>query len=88
MSNSKLYFENKLPSKMSSISIKNRETGETEKASGYEIEVDKDTKYSLLYDYDLENLSFMKSVPKDFMSTSVNNGVLEISKEYKKDLPK
>lgn len=83
---SKLYFENKLPSKMSSISIKNRETGETEKASGYEIEVAKDTKYSLLYDYDLENLSFMKSVPKDFMSTSVNNGVLEISKDYKKDL--
>ena len=83
---SKLYFENKLPSKMSSISVKNRETGETERASGYEIEVDKDTKYSLLYDYDLENLSFMKSVPKDFMSTSVNNGVLEISKDYKKDL--
>ena len=28
----------------------------------------------------------MKSVPKDFMATSVNNGVLEISKDYKKDL--
>ena len=83
---SKLYYENKLPSKMSSISVKNRETGETEKASGYEIKIDKDTKQSLLYNYNLENLSFMKNVPKDFMSTSVNNGVLEISKDYKKDL--
>lgn len=83
---SKLYFENKLPSKMSSISVKNRENGETEKAPSYEIKIDRDTKQSLLYNYSLKDLIFMKNIPKDFMSTSVNNGVLEISKDYKKDL--
>lgn len=83
---SKLYYENKLPSKMSDISVRNAQTGETEKAIGYDIRLDKDMRSSLLYNYKLENLDFMKNPPKDFMATSVVNGVLEISSDYKKEL--
>ena len=83
---SKLYYENKLPSKMSDISVKNTQTGEIQKAEGYDIRIDKDTKKSLLYNYELENLDFMKNPPKDFMANSVTNGILQISDTYKKDL--
>lgn len=83
---SKLYYENKLPSKMSSISVKNPENNETQKASGYDIKIDKDTAKTLLYNYELEDLVFMKELPKNFMATSVSDGVLPISSEYKKNL--
>lgn len=83
---SKLYYENKLSNKMSDISVKNPQTGETEKAIGYDIKIDKDTKNNLLYNYELKDLDFMKNPPKDFMDTSVSNGVLQISNKYKKDL--
>lgn len=82
----KLYYENKLPSKMSSISVKNRETGEIIKAEEYEIKVEKNTKESSLCNYELEDLEFMKNLPKDFMADSVSNGVLSIASEYKKEL--
>lgn len=85
---SKLYYENKLPSTMSAISLKDRNSGETVKADEYEIqfEDDKDTKNSLLSNYKLEQLDFMKKPPKDFMATTISGGSLQISSEYKKEL--
>lgn len=82
----KLYYENKLPSKMSSISVRDRNTGENIKADGYEINIDRDTRSSLLSNYELDDLEFMKNTPKDFMATEIVGGSLGISSKYKKEL--
>ena len=85
---SKLYYENKLPLSMSAISVKDRNSGETVKADEYEIQIedDQDTKNSLLSNYKLEQLDFMKNPPKDFMSKTISGGLLQISSEHKKEL--
>ena len=82
----KLYYENKLPSKMSSISVRDRITGENTKVDGYEIDIDRDTSIALLSNYELEYLKFMKNTPKDFMATEIVGGSLGISSKYKKEL--
>lgn len=79
---SKLYYENKLPSKMGSITVKDKDTKENIKTDGYELRIEK----GLLSNFKLDKLEFMKEQPKDFMSTTVENGVLAISSEYKKQL--
>lgn len=81
---SKLYYENKLPSKMSNITVKDKSSGESIKANGYDIKLGKNSLENVLYDYELKDLNFMKTVPKDFMNTSVTNSLLTISDKYKK----
>lgn len=82
---SKLYYEGTMRSKLSDISVKNTQTGEMLKAPGYEINIGNTNKNSILYNYELKDLKFMKEIPNDFMSTSVNNGILEIASKYKKE---
>lgn len=83
---SKLYFEDKMPSKMSEISVKNTDTNEIQKTNGYDIRIGKDTKGILLNNYELKDLSFMKENPKDFMASTVSDGTLNINDTYKKKL--
>lgn len=83
---SALYYENRIPSKMSSISVVDKNTNETKKALEYDLHISKNTNDVLLHNFELKNLEFMRDVPKDFMASSVYNGVLQISSEYKKNL--
>lgn len=82
----KLYYENKLPSKMSSISVRDRSTGENIKVDGYEMDIDRDTRNTLLSNFELEDLKIIKNIPKDFMANEINGGSLKISDKYKKEL--
>lgn len=85
---SKLYYENKLPISMGSISVKNSETGENEYANGYEFQSNDQNYFSVLSNYELKDLQFMKNTTNDFMSSSVEKGVLYISKGYRDNLKK
>ena len=85
---SKLYYENKLPNSMSSISVKNSVTGENEYANGYNLQDDEKNNFFVLSNYELKNLQFMKNTTNDFMSSSIEKGVLYISKDYRDNLKK
>lgn len=83
---SKLYFENKLPNEMADISVKNKDSNEIEKAQGYSLKINSKSNESFLSDYELDDLYFMKTIPKDFMSSSISNGILYINDKYKKEI--
>ena len=83
---SKLYYENKLPSSMNSISVQSRESGESIKALGYNLNMGKYTDKSLLSGYELDDLEFMKKAPIDFMSREILNNSLKVSNVYRKKL--
>ena len=85
---SKLYYENKLPNSMSSISVKNSVTGENEYANGYEFQSNDQNYFSVLSNYELKDLQFMDNNTNDFMSSSIEKGVLYISKDYRDNLKK
>lgn len=85
---SKLYYENKLPNSMSGISVKNSVTGENEYANGYNLQDDEKNNFFVLSNYELKDLQFMKNTTNDFMSSSIEKGVLYISKDYRDNLKK
>lgn len=85
---SKLYYENKLPNSMSSISVKNSVTGENEYANGYNLQDNEKNNFFVLSNYELKDLQFMKNTTNNFMSSSIEKGVLYISKDYRDNLKK